>query len=100
MTWDLRKYDAQLAPERQTVIENFGTFVHPHGEVKRSIVFTHQGALPRRMMINLSDTHVSVADLSDMRNPTMQSEIEVAPFYNQIYRFGEYLVEQVQAKPS
>jgi hypothetical protein len=100
MTWDLKKYVTTLPPEEQAVIENFGTFVHPHGEVRRSIVFTHQGATPRRMMINLSDTHVSVADLTDMRNPIMQSEIEVAPFYNQIYRFGDYLVEQVQAKPS
>jgi hypothetical protein len=100
MTWDLKKYDPQIAPAQQTVIENFGTFVHPHGEVKRSIVFTHQGLTPRRMMINLSDTHVSVADLADMRNPTMQSEIEVAPFFNQIYSFGDYLVEQVQGKPS
>jgi hypothetical protein len=99
MTWDLKKYDSQLAPEQQQVIENFGTFVHPHGEVRRSIVFTHQGT-SRRMMINLSDTHVSVANLSDMRNPTMESEIEVAPFYNQIYSFGSYLVEQVQAKPN
>ncbi len=100
MTWDLAKYNPQLAPQQQNVIENFGTFVHPHGEVKRSIVFTHQGATPRRMMINLSDTHVSVADLADMRNPTLQAEIEVAPYYNQIYSFGSYLVEQVQAKPS
>jgi hypothetical protein len=100
MTWDLQKYDRNLTAAQQTVIENFGTFVHPHGEVKRSIVFTHEGATARRMMINLSDTHVSVADLSDMRNPSMQAEIEVAPFYNQIYSFGSYLVEQVQGKPN
>ena len=30
----------------------------------------------------------------------MQSVIEVAPFYNQIYSFGDYLVEQVQSKPN
>jgi hypothetical protein len=100
MTWDLQKYNQAALPSQQNVIENFGTFVHPHGEVKRSIVFTHQGATARRMMINLSDTHVSVADLSDMRNPAMQAEIEVAPFFNQIYRFGDHLVEQVQGKPN
>jgi hypothetical protein len=99
MTWDLQKYNPAVSPEQQTVIQNFGTFVHPHGEVKRSIVFTHEGT-QKRMMINLSDTHVSVADLSDMSNPAMQAEIEVAPFYNQIYSFGSYLVEQVQAKPN
>jgi hypothetical protein len=67
--------------------------------VTRSIVFTHQGATPRRMMINLSDTHVSIANLVDMENPVQEAEIEIAPYYNQIYRFGEYLVEQVQGKP-
>ena len=100
MTWDLAKYNPALPETQQTVIENFGTFVHPHGEVRRSIVFTHQGATPRRMMINLSDTHISVADLVDMRNPKLESVIEVAPYYNQIYRFGDYLVEQVQSKPN
>ena len=81
------------------MIENHGTFIHPHGEVKRSIVFTHEGATPRRMMINLSDTHVSVANLVDIATRPQESEIEVAPYYNQIYRFGDYLVEQVQGKP-
>ena len=51
-------------------------------------------------MINLSDTHISVANIQDLRNPTLESEIELAPYYNQIYRFGDYLVEQVQGKPS
>jgi hypothetical protein len=99
MTWDLTKYDPLKPETQQTVIENFGTFVHPHGEVRRSIVFTHEAVTPRRMMINLSDTHVSIANLVDMSNPTTESVIEVAPYYNQIYRFGDYLVEQVQAKP-
>jgi hypothetical protein len=99
MTWDLTRYDPSKNELQQSVIQNFGTFVHPHGEVRRSIVFTHEGATKRRMMINLSDTHLSVANLVDMSNPTMEAEIEVAPFYNQIYRFGDYLVEQVQSKP-
>jgi Beta propeller domain/LVIVD repeat len=99
MTWDLRKYNPALSHLQQTVIENKGTFIHPHGEVTRSIVFTHEGATPRRMMINLSDTHVSIANLVDIDNPVQESEIEIAPFYNQIYRFGDHLVEQVQGKP-
>jgi hypothetical protein len=100
MSWDLTRYDTALTPDKQTVIQNHGSFVHPHGEVRRSIVFTHESAAGnRRMMINLSDTHVSVADVQDLANPTLQSVIEVAPYYNQIYRFGDYLVEQVQSKP-
>jgi hypothetical protein len=99
MTWDLTKYDPLKDERQQSVLENFGTFIHPHGEVKRSIVFTHQGATPRRMMINLSDTHISVADLQDLRAPKLQSVIELAPYYNQVYRFGDYVVEQVQSRP-
>ena len=99
MSWDLTRYDQARPAAQQNVIANYGTFVHPHGEVKRSVVFTHQGATPRRMMVNLSDTHISVADIQDLENPTLQSEIELAPYYNQIYRFGDFLVEQVQGKP-
>ena len=99
MTWNLTKYDPTRSELQQSVIENYGTFVHPHGEVRRSIVFTHKAATPRRMMINLSDTHVSIANLQDMNNPSLESVVEVAPYYNQIYRFGDYLVEQVQSKP-
>jgi hypothetical protein len=98
MTWDLARYNLQAAPEEQTVIANFGTFVHPHGEVKRSVVFTHQGPRLERMMINLSDSHISIANIENLQNPTLESEIELAPYYNQIYRFGDYLVEQVQGK--
>jgi hypothetical protein len=100
MSWDLTRYDVTKDSALQNVIQPHGTFVHPHGEVRRSIVFNHEaGAAKRRMMVNLSDTHVSVADLGDLADPKLESVIEVAPFYNQIYRFGDYIVEQVQSKP-
>ncbi len=102
LTWDLRKYDPARPAAEQQVIESFGSFVHPHGEVRRSILFRHQGAgasAARRMMINLSDTHASVVDLEDLRSPQLQSTIELAPYYNQVYRFGDHLVEQVQSRP-
>jgi hypothetical protein len=47
-------------------------------------------------MINLSDTHASIADLEDLAKPEQQSIIEIAPYYREIYRFGDYLVEHVQ----
>ncbi|HEY0715470.1 MAG TPA: beta-propeller domain-containing protein, partial [Polyangia bacterium] len=98
MSWDLTRYNP--ADTKPAVFKNHGTYIHPHGEVRRSIVFTHEApGAKRRMMVNLSDTHVSVADIQDLDAPTAQSEIEVAPSYNQIYRFGDYLVEQVQSKP-
>ncbi|HEY0708724.1 MAG TPA: beta-propeller domain-containing protein [Polyangia bacterium] len=98
MSWDLTRYDA--TKPTQTVIQNHGSYIHPHGEVRRSIIFNHEAAgAKRRMMVNLSDTHVSIADIQNLDAPAAQSEIEVAPYYNQIYRFGDYLVEQVQSKP-
>ncbi len=99
MAWDLDRYDDRLAPTQQTVLQNFGTFVHPDGQVRRSIVFTHQ-ASGRRMMVNLSDTHISVADLQDMANPQLQSIVEVAPYQAQVYRFGDHIVEYVESGPA
>lgn len=95
MSWDTTRYDAVKAPAQQDVIRNHGTVVHPKGEVRRSIVFTHEGATPRRMMVNLSDTHVSVADIEDLARPVVQSVIEVAPYDAAVYRYGDYVVEQV-----
>ncbi len=99
MAWDVSKDDPTKPAAAQNVLQNFGTFIHPHGEVKRSIVFTHQGVTPRRMMINLSDTHISIANLEDMNNPKLESEIELAPYYNQIYKFGDYVLQYLQPKP-
>jgi hypothetical protein len=99
MSWDLTRYDDTKSERDQTVIQNFGTFVHPEGEVRRSIVFTHQ-ATGQRMMINLSDTHVSVANLQNLAAPKLESIIPVAPYYNQLYRFGDYVVEEVQTRSS
>ena len=97
MTWDLTRYDDTKTELQQSVIRNFGTFIHPNGEVRRSIVFTHDTS-KERMMINLSDTHVSVANIQNMEAPRLESMIELAPYYNQIYAFGGYMVEQVQSR--
>jgi hypothetical protein len=98
MAWDLTKYDDSKDPTQQTVLQNYGTFIHPNGEVRRTIVFGHQ-ATGQRMMVNLSDTHASIASLQDLANPQLQSIIEIAPYYNQIYRFGSYLVAEVLSQP-
>jgi hypothetical protein len=100
MTWDLASYAAG-ATNGAAVLKNFGTLVHPEGEVRRSIVFTHQGtATPRRMMINLSDTHISIADVQDLANPQIQSMVELAPFHSAIYTFGDHVVEEVRSSPN
>jgi hypothetical protein len=99
MTWDLDQYDDTKTHLEQQVLQNYGTFIHPNGQVRRSIVFKHQSANPQRMMINLSDTHVSVANIQDLKNPRLESIIEIAPYYGQIYRFDNYMVEHVQASP-
>lgn len=94
MTWDLSKYDDTKPATQQTVMQNYGTFIHPNGEVQRTIVFSHK-ATGERLMINLSDTHASIASLQDLNNPKLLSVIEVAPNYTQLYRFGDYLVESI-----
>ncbi|HEX7509448.1 MAG TPA: beta-propeller domain-containing protein [Polyangia bacterium] len=99
MAWDLAKYDDTKDETQQKVITNYGTFVHPNGQVVRTIVFTHP-VTGRRSMLNLSDTHASLADIQDLANPVAQSTIEIAPYYSEIYRFGDYLVEHVQPKAS
>ncbi len=94
MSWDLSKYDDTKDETQQSVISNFGTFTHPNGMVKRTIVFKHP-VTGKRSMINLSDSHASIADLTNLEKPELQSVIEIAPYYSEIYRFGDYLVEHV-----
>jgi hypothetical protein len=95
MAWDLSKYDDTKAETEQTVLTNFGTFVHPNGEVRRTIVYTHP-TTGRRAMLNLSDTHASLVDIQELANPVEQSVVELAPYYREIYRFGDYLLEHVE----
>jgi hypothetical protein len=95
MAWDLSKYDDTKDETQQTVLTNFGTFTHPNGEVRRTIVYTHPST-GRRSMLNLSDTHASLVDIQDLSSPVQQSVVELAPFYQEIYRFGDYLLEHVQ----
>jgi hypothetical protein len=94
MTWDLSRYDATKPPEQQSVIQSYGTFVHPEGEVMRSILFKHPVS-GERTMINVSDTHLSVANIADLAQPQLKSIVEVAPSVDEIYGFGNYVVERV-----
>jgi hypothetical protein len=95
MSWDLSRYDDTKPPEQQTVIQSYGAFVHPQGEVTRSILFRHP-ATNARTMINLSDTHLSVANIDNLAQPALQSIVEVAPQVNEVFGFGNYLVERVE----
>jgi hypothetical protein len=95
MTWDTKAYDDTKDHTQQKVLSNFGTLIHAKGEVKRSIVFTHKGAKDRRMVINLSDTHLSVFDIDDLNKPVEEAVVEVAPYYQQVFRFGNYMVEHI-----
>ncbi|HVZ74341.1 MAG TPA: beta-propeller domain-containing protein [Polyangia bacterium] len=103
MSWDLTKYDDTKPPEAQTVLQNWGTFVHPNGEVQRSILFTHDGTAAgvpsERMMINLSDTHMSVASIQDLSAPKLLANVEIAPYETAVFRFGDYVVEEIQSQP-
>jgi hypothetical protein len=97
MSWDLGRYDPTRTPTQQTVIRNHGTFIHPNGEVRRSVLFTHPD-LNQRMMANLSDTHISLANIQDLDHPQLASIVEVAPYLSELFRFGDYIVEEVQPR--
>src|SRR5262249_12600290 len=47
---------------------------------------------------NLSDTSLSLFDIQNVDNPVLQSAVEVAPDVEEIFRFGNYLVEHVRAE--
>lgn len=96
MTWNLSLYDPRKSELDQRVLASYGTVKHPEGQVRRSIVFTHQGATARRMMVNLSDTHVSVVDIDDLTAPRAQALVEVAPYHARLHRFGDYVVDEVR----
>ncbi|MCB9555835.1 MAG: beta-propeller domain-containing protein [Deltaproteobacteria bacterium] len=96
MTWDVTKDDPSKSERDQSVLTNFGTVVHSHGQVRRSVIFTHSGATARRMMINLSDTHLAITDIDDLAKPQALSTVEIAPYYDQIFRFGQYVVEHIR----
>jgi hypothetical protein len=94
VSWDLSRHDVSLPPEQQNVIATHGRFVHPNGEVNRSVLFTH-GSDSHREMLNISDTHLSFANLQNLDSPALDSVVEMAPADAAVYRFGDYLVEQV-----
>ncbi len=96
MSFNLAAYDPAKDHLNQRVLTNHGTVVHRAGHVKRSIVFTHQGTTERRMMVNLSETHVSVTDIENLDSPVAQSTIEVAPYHQRLHRFGDFVVDEVQ----
>jgi len=61
------------AKQEQTVIRNHGSVVHPKGKVTRSILFTHQGQTPQRMMLNISSTHLALANIGNLDEPQLES---------------------------
>ena len=93
MSFDTNAFDPAKAPKDQAVLVNHGTVLHPAGHVRRSIVFPHPNG--RRLMVNLSDTHVGVVDIDDLDAPVDQSVIEVAPNHSRLYKFGDYVVDEV-----
>jgi hypothetical protein len=97
MSLDLDRYDPQKSHTEQTVLTNHVTVIHPGGRVQRSVLLTRKGqGGDRRLMINLSRTHLSLVDLDDLDSPRVQSTLEVAPYVTRVFRFGRHLLEQVR----
>jgi hypothetical protein len=98
MSWDMALYNDALPPEQQNVISTHGHFVHPNGEVNRSVIFA-QGASQEREMLNISDTYLSFANIQNLDSPALDSVVEISAADQAVYRFGDYVVEEV-ALPS
>jgi hypothetical protein len=98
LSWDLGQYRDSLPPEQQNVIATHGHFVHPNGEVKRSVVYL-QEATKQRTMLNISDSHLSFANIQNLDAPVIESVVEVASADQAVFRFGDYVVQEV-ALPS
>jgi hypothetical protein len=96
LSWDLARYDPAKDEKTQTVLESHGTVVHPQGEVRRSIVYTHPGVKPERTMLNVSNTHLALTSLEDLAKPVALGSLEVAPFRRALLQIGGALVEQVE----
>ncbi len=96
MKWDLSKYDPKKDHLNQNVLENVGTMIHPKGAVKRTVILeVGNSTKKRRIVANLSQTHMSLVDLDDISNPKMLSTFEIAPYIKSVYRFGNYILERV-----
>ena len=50
------------------------------------------------MLLNISDTNLSIADIEELGRPVLQGALELAPYHDQSYRFGDYVIEQVQQR--
>ena len=95
MTWDLSKYDPTKDELHQSVLANHGSVEHGHGNVRRTIVFNHTGD-NQGMLLNLSDTFLSLYNIQNVDAPVQQAEVEVAPDVEELYRFGGFVVEHVR----
>ena len=98
MSWDLSRYDESKGEDGQSVIQNHGALEDQAGHVGRGVIVNHQGARAP-LLLSLSERHLSLADLADLEAPQLQSAISVAPFHDQVYRFGDHLVVRLQAGP-
>jgi hypothetical protein len=96
MSLDLAAYDPSKSELDQRVLANHGSFKHTQGTVRRTIAFSHESSGGRRMVLNLSDTHMSLWDIEDLDAPALKSELELAPNVQELYRFGDYMVEHVR----
>jgi hypothetical protein len=98
MSWDISQYRDTLPPEQQNVIATHGHFVHPNGQVNRSVIYL-QDSTRQREMLNISDTYLSFANIQNLDAPVLDSVVEVASADQAAFRFGDYVVQQV-ALPS
>jgi len=96
MSWDLSKYDDTKDEKQQNVLTNIATMIHPKGMVKRTVIFNmKQDKKEQRMLLNLSETYLSLMKLQDLKKPELLSSIEIAPYVQSVHIMGEYVVERI-----
>jgi hypothetical protein len=96
VSWDLAKYDPSKDEKQQTVLASHGTVVH-EGEVRRTVVYTHQGLKAERTLLNISNTSLALTGLENLDAPVALSSFEIAPFRSALLALpGGHVVEQVE----
>ena len=101
MGWDLSKYDETKKETEQKVLYNLATIHHPKGEVKRTIIrdLTSNTGQKQRVVINLSDHHISTVDVQNLQAPKLLAIQPITSDVQRIFHVGGYALIQSVLDP-
>lgn len=94
MAWDLSLYDPKRNHLQQRVLENLGSFLHPHEVIKRTIIANiSKAGKSQTVAINLSANYMSLIDLQNLRQPSYLASVSISQHTLGVFRWGKALVE-------